>query len=248
MSGTQRVQSEPAWLLHQRPFRDTSRILDVVTREHGRIALIARGSRAAKSRLRGILRPFLPLNMSWFIRTDLGTLTDAEMGGQPIVLTGDALMSGYYISELLLKLMHRHDPHPEIFDLYAATVTRLSTHTDVAPVLRAFEMELLRLLGYALNLEYENESHAVLQPEKNYEYRPEQGPVEAMDREGAIVFTGSQLGAIARQEFSDADTLQCASRLLRHVIEHHLDGKELNTRKVLRELKKSNKSAVRQGG
>ena len=143
--------------------------------------------------------------------------------------------------------MHRHDPHPEIFDLYAATVTRLSAQTDVAPVLRQFEMELLRLLGYALNLEYESESHAVLQPEKCYEYRPEQGPVEAMDREGSIVFTGSQLEAIANQEFSDADTLQCAGRLLRHVIAHHLDGKELNTRKVLRELKKSNKPAVRKG-
>ena len=245
MSGTQRVQSEPAWLLHQRPFRDTSRILDVVTREHGRIALIARGSRSAKSRLRGILRPFLPLKMSWFIRTDLGTLTDAEMGGQPVVLTGDSLMSGYYISELLLKLMHRHDPHPEIFDLYAATVTRLSAQTDVAPVLRQFEMELLRLLGYALNLEYESESHAVLQPEKNYEYRPEQGPVEAMDRDGGMVFTGSQLSAIASQEFTNADTLQCAGRLMRNVIAHHLDGKELNSRKVLRELKESNRPAVR---
>jgi DNA repair protein RecO (recombination protein O) len=106
-------------------------------------------------------------------------------------------------------------------------------------------MELLRLLGYALNLEYESESHTVLQPEKNYEYRPEQGPVEAMDREGSMVFTGSQLGAIASQEFNNVDTLQCASRLLRNVIAHHLDGRELNSRKVLRELKESNRPAVR---
>ena len=237
MSSTQRVQNEPAWLLHQRPFRDTSRILDVVTREHGRIALVARGSRSAKSRLRGILRPFLPLNLSWFIRTDLGTLTDAEMGGQPVVLTGDALMSGYYISELLLKLMHRHDPHPEIFDAYAVTIKRLSAHADIAPVLRQFEMELLRLLGYALNLEHDSESHAALLPDKRYEFRPDQGPVDAIAREGPMVFTGAQLESICKQQFDNEDTLHCAGRLMRNVIAHHLDGKELNSRKVLRDLR-----------
>ena len=245
VSSTQRVQNEPAWLLHQRPFRDTSRILDVVTREHGRIALVARGSRSAKSRLRGILRPFLPLNVSWFIRTDLGTLTDAEMGGQPVVLTGDALMSGYYISELLLKLMHRHDPHPEIFDAYAQTIKNLSVQVDIAPVLRHFEMELLRLLGYALNLEYDSESHAALLPDNLYEYRPEQGPVDAMGQEGPMMFTGAQLLSICRQEFDSMDTLHCSSRLMRNVIAHHLDGKELNSRKVLRELRKSSDYGAR---
>lgn len=243
MSSTQRVENEPAWLLHHRPFRDTSRILDIVTREHGRIALIARGSRSAKSRLRGILRPFLPLNISWFIRTDLGTLTGAEMGGQPVVLTGDALMSGYYISELLLKLMHRHDPNPEIFDIYAATIKGLAVRTEIEPVLRQFEMELLRLLGYALNLESDSESQAALQPDKHYEYRPEQGPIESTSSEGPMVFTGDELGAICRQEFTSANTLRCASRLLRHVIAHHLDGKELKSRKVMRELRMASEPA-----
>lgn len=238
MSSTKREQNEPAWLLHHRPFRDTSRILDVVTRDHGRIALIARGSRSAKSRLRGILRPFMPLNMSWYIRSDLGTLTDAEMGGAPVVLTGDALMSGYYMNELLLKLMHRHDPHPDIFDVYAKTIRALGAETDVAPLLRQFEMELLRLLGYALNFDHDLESDGSLQADQLYEYRVELGPVVALGREGPMVFSGAQLQAIGRQEFSSADTLTCANRLLRHVIAHHLDGKELMSRKVLRDLKK----------
>lgn len=238
-ANTRRVQNQPAWLLHHRPFRDTSRILDVVTREHGRIALIARGARASRSRLRGILRPFMPLNMSWFIRSDLGTLTDAEMDGTPLQLTGDALMSGYYVNELLLKLMHRHDPQPEIFDLYAATIRNMAAESTVAPLLRQFEMELLRLLGYALNLEHDSESHGALQAERAYEYRADQGPVPATDRSGPMVFSGRQLDAIRCRKFQDADTLQCASRLLRHVIAHRLDGKELNSRRVYRDLKRA---------
>jgi DNA repair protein RecO (recombination protein O) len=238
-ANTRRVQNQPAWLLHHRPFRDTSRILDVVTREHGRIALIARGARTSRSRLRGILRPFLPLNMSWFIRSDLGTLTDAEMGGTPLQLTGDALMSGYYVNELLLKLMHRHDPQPEIFDAYATTIKSLATESSVAPVLRQFEMELLRLSGYALNLEHDCESLEPLQAERYYEYRAEQGPAPVDARSGTMVFSGRQLDAIRCQNFSDTDTLQCASRLLRQVIAHRLDGKELSSRRVYRELKKA---------
>ncbi|NOX70984.1 MAG: DNA repair protein RecO [Gammaproteobacteria bacterium] len=225
--------------MHHRPFRDTSRILDVLTREHGRISVIARGARSAKSRLRGILRPFMPLSLSWFMRSELGTLTGADMDGKAVQLTGDALMSGYYINELLLKLLHRHDPQPEIFDAYAATVKHLSADSDVAPLLRQFEMELLRLLGYALSLDHDSQSHQPLQAEQHYEYRADQGPVAAADRTGTMVFSGRQLGAIRRQEFSNADTLSCASRLLRNVIAHRLDGKELNSRKVLRDLKKT---------
>lgn len=161
------------------------------------------------------------------------------MDGNSVQLTGDALMSGYYINELLLKLLHRHDPQPEIFDAYAATVRHLSTGSDIAPLLRQFEMELLRLLGYALSLEHDSQSHQPLQAEQHYEYRADQGPVAATDSSGTMVFSGRQLGSIRRQEFSNADTLNCASRLLRNVIAHRLDGKELNSRKVLRDLKKS---------
>ena len=111
MTTSRRVHDEPAWVLHHRPFRDSSRILDVLSRQHGRLSLVARGSRAAKSRLKGILRPFSPLSLSWVIRSDLGTLTGADMSGVPIVLSGDALLSGFYVNELLLKLLHNHDPH-----------------------------------------------------------------------------------------------------------------------------------------
>jgi len=233
-----RVQNQPAWLLHHRPFRDSSRILDILSRDHGRLSLVARGSRSAKSKLKGILRPFLPLQLSWVIRSDLGTLTGAEMNGAPIALTGDSLLSAYYLNELLLNLLHRHDPQPEIFDAYHTTINDLNGRQDVATVLRRFEMELLRLLGYALNLDHDTDTGNPLNPDLQYEYRIEQGPVPVVNRDGPMVFTGSELIAVAREEFSDPATLKHAGRLLRHVIAWHLDGKELKSRKVLKELRR----------
>ena len=231
-----RVEQESAFILHHRPFRDTSQLLDVLSREHGKLALVARGSRGAKSRLRGVLRPFMPLAMSWVQRSDLGTLTGAELNGAPIRLTGDALLSGYYVNELLLHFLHRHDPQPEIFDTYARTIELLAATNEVAPCLRNFEIELLRQLGYALNLEHEADSHDPLHADANYEYRYEQGPVRVTKTDGALVFSGAVLTAIAEQRFSEADVLRSANRLLREVIAFHLGGKELKSRKVLIEL------------
>jgi DNA repair protein RecO (recombination protein O) len=239
MSEVRRIHQEPAWLLHHRPFRDTSRILEVVTRQHGRLSLVARGSRSAKSRLRGVLRPFLPLAISWFSRSELGTLTGAEMSGAPVSLAGEALLSGYYVNELMINLLHRHDPQPEIFDAYAATVRGLASGDRIAPQLRQFEMELLRLLGYALNLVSDSDSQSALVPERRYEYRAEFGPVPAGDRDGPMIFLGSELQAIERREFATKPVLDGANRLLRGVIAYHLNGKELKSRKVLRDIRRA---------
>lgn len=238
-----RIEQQAAFILHHRPFRDTSQILDVFSREHGRLALVARGSRGQKSKLRGVLRPFLPLTLSWVQRSDLGTLTGAEMRGKPLQLNGDSLLSGYYVNELLLYLLHRHDPQPGIFDLYVQAIQALCATDDVAPSLREFEIELLSQLGYALNLEHEAESHSPLQAEQNYEFRFEQGPVKVARSAGALVFTGAMLMAIAAREFGDIDVLRAANRLLREVIGFHLGGKELKSRKVLLELHRQRGSA-----
>jgi DNA repair protein RecO (recombination protein O) len=239
VSQSKRVQNEPAWLLHHRPFRDSSRILDVLSRDHGRLALVARGSRSANSKLKGILRPFLPLQLSWVIRSDLGTLVGAEMDGAPISLTGDALLSGYYVNELILHLLHRHDPQPEIYSVYRATINDLKNAADVAASLRRFEIETLSLLGYALNLDHDTQSGEELSPDLRYEYRVEQGPVSIGERDGPMIFTGRELRAIARQEFTDPVTLKNAGVLLRNVIAWHLDGKELKSRKVLQEMRRT---------
>jgi len=238
MTTRTRILDEPAWLLHHRPFRDTSRILDVLSRDHGRVSLVARGARAAKSRLKGILRPFLPLSLSWTGRSELGTLTGAEMHGAPISLGGDALLSGYYVNELLLKLVHRHDPQPEIFALYAATIARLAGNPEPAPVLRSFEIELLALLGYGLELEQDALERKDLREDGCYEYRVAEGAVPVGESVGPRVFSGRELMAVRAQDFTDAAVLKAARRLLRHVIAYHLDGKELKSRKVLIELRR----------
>ena len=237
MIAPQRIQNEPAWLLHHRPFRESSQILDILSLDQGRLAVVARGSRGAKSKLRGILRPFLPLQLSWFIRSDLGTLTGAEMNGAPLSLSGDALLSGYYVNELILKLLHRHDPQPEIFAAYSRTIERLAGSQDVAPYLRQFEIELLRILGYALNLEHDTETTEPLRPQQLYEYRVEQGLVPVSDREGPMVFRGAEIDAIRNQQFADPAVLKNAGSLLRNVIAYHLDGKELKSRKVLKDMR-----------
>ncbi len=231
-----RVQQQAAFILHHRPFRDTSQILDVLSREHGKLSLVARGSRGPKSRLRGVLRPFMPLEMSWVQRSDLGTLTGAEMHGAPLRLSGDALLSGYYVNELLLHFLHRHDPQPEIFDIYVRAIEALGAAEEVAPCLRQFEIELLGALGYALNLDHEANSHEPLQAELSYEYRFEQGAVSVARSEGQLVFSGALLTAIAEQRFEEPDVLRAANRLLRDVIGFHLGGKELKSRKVLVDL------------
>lgn len=236
MIAARRVYNEPAWILHHRPFRDTSQILDILSRDHGRLSLVAKGSRGAKSRLRGLLRPFLPLQLSWVIRSDLGTLTGAEIHGAPLSLIGDALISGYYVNELILKLTHRHDPQPDVFRIYGRTIERLVGTGNVAPALRRFEMELLRMLGYALNLNHDTQTQAPLIADEHYDYRAEEGPVHVGHRDGPMVFSGAELIAIREQEFADRQVLRNAGKLLKHVIAYHLDGRELQSRKVLKEI------------
>jgi len=197
---------------------------------------VARGSLGAKSRLRGVLRPFLPLHISWVARSDLGSLTGAEAAGVPAGLRGDAMLSAYYVNELLLHFLHRHDPQAEIFALYAETVMALGANAEIASVLRSFEIEFLSLLGYAVGFEHESGTLRSLDPDQNYEYRMEQGAVPVSRSSGPLIFTGAMLSSIHAQHFGDPEVLRAAGRLLREVISHHLGGKELKSRKVLLDL------------
>ena len=239
MSAPHRVQQQAVFILHHRPFRDTSQILDVFSCDHGKLAVVARGSRSAGSKLKGILRPFMPLSMSWVIKSDLGTMTGAEVRGAPLRLTGEALLSGYYVNELVLHFLHRHDPQPEVFAAYGRTIEALATAgAEIAAVLRQFEIALLRHCGYALNLDHESGSGRTLQPGQYYDYRVEQGAVAVSRNEGQMVFSGAELSAIAVQQFDDPQVLRAANRLLRGVISFHLGGKELKSRKVLLEMRR----------
>lgn len=163
-------------------------------------------------------------------------MTGAEAAGAPAGMRGEALLSAFYVNELLLCFLHRHDPQSEVYALYAHTVSELCAARDVAGCLRNFELEFLGLLGYAVTLDKEAGTHAPVRAAYHYDYRPEQGPVRVARDVGRFVFRGSTLLAIAARQFDDADVLRAANRLLRKIVTHHLGGRELHSRKVLMEV------------
>jgi DNA repair protein RecO (recombination protein O) len=239
MSYAARVELEPAYILHTRPYRETSLILEVFTSGYGRAGLVARGARRPQSPLRGILNPFQPLRLSWVGGGELGTLGQAEQGGISAELRGDAVMAGFYVHELLLKLLQRHDPHPQLFGHYATLLASLADGQPVEKLLRIFELELLREIGYALSLDCDALKHEILKPQQLYVFRPEQGAVPAEHEHGAeSCFSGAELLAIGRLELDDVACLRNAKRLLRHVLDYHLGGKLLQTRRVAGAMKR----------
>jgi DNA repair protein RecO (recombination protein O) len=236
-----RSHLQPAYVLHHRPYRDTSQILELFTRDHGRVTVFARGSRGgrkAASSLISILQPFNRLLVSWSGRGEAGQLTGAEFDGSVASLPPDRLVSGFYINELLLKLFAKHDSHPEVFGLYAQTVDALKRSPNVLPPLRSFEKRLLEFLGYGLALHRDAVSGDPLDVNAAYQYRIEQGAVRAHDlAEGLLVFSGSTLIAIANEDFADAAVCADARRLLRAALDRVLDGRELKSRQVMMDLR-----------
>jgi DNA repair protein RecO (recombination protein O) len=235
----QKKQDEPAFVLHSYPFRETSLILDVFSRQHGRLAIVARGARRPKSALRGLLLGFQPLLLSWFGKGEVRTLHSAEwQGGQPY-LQGTALMCGFYLNELLLNLLARDDPHERLFDYYRATLQRLAHQTDHAATLRCFEKHLLQELGYALVLDREAGSDKAVQAELCYRYAVERGVLP--DEDGAssgIQVSGKTLLDMAQDDYADPTTAQQSKQLMRVLLNHHLGGKNLHTRELIKDFQK----------
>jgi DNA repair protein RecO (recombination protein O) len=235
MSVTGKVLLEPAWILHHYPYRDTSLLLEVFSREHGRLGLVARGARAAKSRWRGLLQGFQPLLLSWSQRGELGTLAGAELRTGMAVPAGRHLMSAWYLNELLLRLLTRHDPHPVLFDVYEQALRDLDTAEQ--PTLRIFEKHLLQELGYGLLLDHEAESGRPVTPDALYEYRLESGPVACeTSRDNGLFLHGSSLLALHAEDLVDGDACREIKRLMRAVLSLYLGPRPLRTREVLRQM------------
>ena len=175
MTQRTRVSLQPAWILHHYPYRDSSLLLEVFSREYGRIGLIARGARSAKGRWQNQLQMLRPLLLSWSMRGELGTLTGVDSRGGMDVFPGRQVLCACYLNELLMRLLTRHDPHPELFGAYEDALLMLGNAEE--PALRLFEKRLLQALGYGLLLDYEYESGDAVQAGSLYEYRLEKGPV-----------------------------------------------------------------------
>jgi len=235
----QRIQDEPGFVLHSYPFRETSLILEVFSRRHGRVALVARGARRPRSALRGLLMSFQPLLLSWFGKHELRTLHSAEwQGGQP-QLQGTALLCGFYLNELLLNLMARDDPHESLFDYYQQTLQRLAQEDDHAFTLRCFEKHMLQELGYAPLLENEADGGKPIVPDRNYRYILERGAIaETADSSQGIPVSGKTLLDMAADDYRDVNSARQSKQLIRILLDHHLAGKTLHTRELMRDLQK----------
>jgi DNA repair protein RecO (recombination protein O) len=230
-----RADHEAGYVLHTYPYKETSLIVEAFTRHLGRVAVLARGARRPRSAMRGMLLSFHPLRLSFSGSAELGNLIAVEWGGALQPLAGQGLMCGFYLNELLLRLLPRDDPHEALFDVYAEALSRLSRDPSAA-VLRGFEKRLLAELGYAPLLERDVASRPI-DPDGLYVYEPERGPTPVNGaRSGVLVVRGRTLLDVAADDYSSPATREEARNLMRALIGERLHGQVLHTRAVLREL------------
>jgi len=237
----ERRDDQAGYVLHTYPYRETSVIVEALTAEHGRVGLVARGAKRPRSELRGLLQAFQPLTLAWAGAGELKTLVKAEWrGGMPLP-GGSALLCGFYLNELLMKLLPREDPHAALFDAYERTLLALTERTTAAAqavLLRRFELTLLAELGYALSLTREADTGAAVNPHERYHYAFDRGPQRfaAEPKARWPVVRGAVLLALAQQHYPDAETAGEAKRLMRLVLDHYLETRRIFSRRVVQDL------------
>jgi len=231
-----RVNQQPGFILHSYPYKETSLIVDVFTRDYGRIALVAKGAKRPLSKLRGVLQTFQPLSLSWSGKAEIRTLITAEWVGGLLPLEKSALLCGFYLNELLVKLVARDDPHPALFDHYVTTLNQLA-HQEPAPiVLRQFERALLKETGVAGDFTVCTSTRQPVDPDAEYVVDPESGPRAARAADSWPRVSGKTLLDMEREDYSDAATQAQSKALMRFLLAHHLGGSPLNTRQILIDL------------
>jgi DNA repair protein RecO (recombination protein O) len=243
-----RISDEPAFVLHRYDWSESSLILEVFTRHHGRVALVAKGAKRPSSNFRPVLLPLQPLHVAFGGDAEIRTLKGAEWGGGQVMPTGDALLSGYYLNELLLRLLARDDPHPQLFDTYASAVSVLASEHGEAlePALRAFELLLLREIGLLPSLDMQTLSLGPLEPDARYSLLPEAGLVASREEEARSSLSGAQWLALQRALDDSAPfhaTLQQAAHTmaelkpqLRTLLHYHCGVSTLRTRQLMIDL------------
>lgn len=225
MAPADRHSLRESFLLHRRNFRETSLLLDIFSRDYGILRLIAKGAMRGKGGKPGVLQPFSPLNLGWTVRGEPPVLTAAEANGKAFNLSGKALFCGFYLNELLLRLLPEHDPHPGIFSVYAQSLERLQGSERLDESLRFFELALLDEIGYGLLLDHDVDSGDDIREERHYVYYIEHGPVESAPNEQTI--KGSALLGLRDGHLSGPMEINEAKRLMRRVISHYLGGKQM---------------------
>ncbi len=233
MATSKRFRSS-AFVLHSTPYRETSLIVDLMTRDYGRVAVVAKGAKRPNSALRAVLMPFQPMVATWSGSGELHTLIGAEWSGGLANPAGDALLCAFYLNELIMRLLAREDPHPELFDAYQACLADLAAAAPLEETLRRFEWALLRETGHAPSLDTDTFGQAIDEKQR-YQWQPGGGFMLAEPgAESAIA--GRTLLELARGELLSAASLVQAKYLARAILAHELDGVPLRTRQILIDL------------
>jgi DNA repair protein RecO (recombination protein O) len=230
--------NQPVYVLHSYPFKETSLVVELFTRDFGRVAAVAKGARRPRSAMRGMLQSFQPLLGAWSGKLELKTLHSLEWYAGLLMLQGEALMCGFYMNELLLRFLPREDAHEILFDDYGLTLKALSLNpSDSANILRRFELRLLQQMGYAVPLALNIKDEAV-EPEGVYFYVPEIGPVSLQHdyQENGLQLSGKTLLDMDKGDYTNVQTQQQSKQLMRLLIAHYLGDKPLHTRQLLMDL------------
>ena len=234
-----RVLLQPAFILHRRPYLNTSLLLEAFDHEHGRLGLVARNAVSPRSRLKGLLQPFAPLLLSWAGAGELATLTAAEETGHPAPLPPNRVLAGLYANELLVRLLPRQDPQPELFAAYETLLAELAVAPGEEPPLRRFEKKLLEDLGYGLTLDREAASGTPILAEEHYRYVLDRGPLAASQTLTGVPISGRSLLALRDGIPADPAVLKEIKRLTRAALAEQLRGRALKTRELYRVKRES---------
>lgn len=238
VSSISRQDNQPVYVLHTYPYKETSLVVELFTHDFGRVSAVAKGARRPGSAMRGMLQSFQPLLGAWSGKLELKTLHSLEWYSGLLMLQGEALMCGFYLNELLLRLLPREDAHEALFDEYTQTLKLLSlAPDDSANILRRFELRLLQALGYAVPLTQNIRDEAVT-AEAHYYYVPEVGPVSSKHdyQENGVQLSGKTLLDMAQDDYADLQTQQQSKQLMRLLLAHYLGDKPLHTRQLLIDL------------
>ena len=237
MNKNNNFYNENSYILHHRPYMNTSAIIDFITLNHGLLSVVAKGVRRKGSKKKGTLLPFNELKISYNKKTDLGVLTNIESLAPHSFLKKKSLMAGYYINELTIRLATRNDSNIELYNAYSFAINNLSNNVDPAKYVRIFEFKLLKSIGYGIDLTKEIATRKPVESNRYYKFEPENGLIATnKSSEDKNIFLGKNLISMANKDLNDSSVLRSAKRLLSIALSHQLGGRSLKTTYVLNNL------------
>ena len=235
LASNHKQENQAVFVLHTYPFKETSLVAELFSKQYGRVATVAKGARRPRSAMRGQLQSFQMFAATWSGKNELKTLHSLEWAGALLSLQGEALMCGFYLNELLLRLLPREDAHEALFEYYQVTLKTLAKGEDLAAHLRRFELKLLQEMGYAVPLREDEHGEAVL-ADKTYRYEAEYGASKPLATKNGVQLSGSTLLDMANDDYTSAQTQQQSKQLMRYLLAHYLGDKPLHTRQLLIDL------------